>query len=69
MIGFKRLSTEPYRIEAIEIPVENVMLHERKFPKEFIGEDGSGVTEEFLDWCRPLLGGPLLEFAKIDAVL
>jgi 6-phosphofructokinase 1 len=69
MIGFKRLSTEPYRIETIEIPVEDVMLHERKFPREFIREDGSGVTEAFLDWCRPLLGGPLIEFAKIDAVL
>jgi 6-phosphofructokinase 1 len=69
MVGFKRLSTEPYRIETIEIPVEDVMLHERKFPKEFIREDGSGVTEAFWDWCRPLTGGPLLEFAKIGANL
>ena len=35
------------------------MLHERKMPPEFINQAGNGVTEAFMDWCRPLLGGPL----------
>ena len=62
MIGFKRISTMPYRIETIELPIEEVMLHERPMPKEFISKDGKGVTEEFIKWCKPLIGGELLEF-------
>ena len=35
------------------------MLTERTMPAEYINEAGNGVTQAFLDWCRPLLGGPL----------
>ena len=65
MIGFERLSSDPYRINLIEIPIGDVMLRERKLPREFIA-DGYGVTPEFLDWCRPLIGGPLLQFARLN---
>lgn len=63
MIGFERVSSAPYEIKVIEIPIEEVMLHERPMPKEFISDDGMGVTEAFKEWCRPLIGGNLLEFA------
>lgn len=63
MIGFERISTAPYQIKAIEIPLEEVMLHERSMPKEFIKEDGTGVTDKFIKWCQPLIGGDLLKFA------
>lgn len=59
MIGFKRISTLPYRIDTIEIPIEDVMLNEREMPMEYISGDGGGVTEEFVKWCRPLIGGDL----------
>jgi 6-phosphofructokinase 1 len=61
-IGFQRVSDEPYKIKVIEIPIEEVMLHERPMPKEFIREDGSGVTDAFLKWLKPLVGEDLLEF-------
>jgi ATP-dependent phosphofructokinase / diphosphate-dependent phosphofructokinase len=63
MIGFERVNSSPYSIRIIEIPIEEVMMHERPMPKEFISEDGLGVTEKFIDWCRPLIGGDLLDFA------
>lgn len=63
MIGFRRLSTEPYQMETMEIPIEEVMLHERPIPQEFLLPAGMGVTEEFVKWCRPLIGGPLPQFA------
>ncbi|MBW7572361.1 diphosphate--fructose-6-phosphate 1-phosphotransferase [Caproiciproducens faecalis] len=63
MIGFKRLSSDPYQMEIMDVPIEEVMLHERMMPKEFINEDGTGVTEKFTEWCRPLVGGDLLKFA------
>ena len=59
MVGFRRLEGEPYRIEPMMIEIEQVMLHEKGMPDSFINEAGNGVTQAFLDWCRPLLGGPL----------
>lgn len=56
MVGFKRVSTEPYKVEPILIDIEEVMMHERTMPDEFINERGNGVTEAFKEWARPLLG-------------
>ena len=59
MVAFRRVSTEPYRMETFLVSIEAVMMHEKKMPAGFINEDGTGVTEAFKEWCRPLLGGPL----------
>ena len=59
MVGFRRLPGEEYQAETILIPIEEVMLHERTMPKEFIAENGHDVTQAFIDWCRPLLGEPV----------
>ncbi len=59
MVAFRRISTEPYRMETFLVSIDEVMMHEKTMPAEFISEDGTGVTEAFKEWCRPLLGGPL----------
>lgn len=59
MVGFERLSTEPYRVKPILIDTKLVMLHEKKLPDAFINAEGNGVTDAFVEWCRPLLGGAL----------
>lgn len=59
MVAFRRISTEPYRTETFLVPVEEVMMHEKTMPAEFINEEGNGVTEAFKEWCRPLLGETL----------
>lgn len=64
MIGIKRISTMPYQVEYILISVEDVMLHERTLPNEYINTHGNGVTQEFLDWARPLLGKNLKKIAN-----
>lgn len=64
MIGIERISTEPYEVRYTRIPIEQVMLHERLMPSEFINERGNGVTEEFCKWARPLLGCALPQFAS-----
>ena len=56
MPGLKRISDEPYQCEEILIPVEDVMMNERLFPKEYIAENGIDVTEDFIRWCKPLVG-------------
>ncbi|MEG0565244.1 MAG: 6-phosphofructokinase, partial [Hungatella sp.] len=39
-----------------------VMLYERIIPKEYINERGNDVTEEFVTWCKPLIGPELRDF-------
>lgn len=58
MVGFERVedSRGNYKISAIEIPIEQVMLHEKVLPDAYISSDGNDVTEEFTKWCRPLIG-------------
>ena len=59
MPGLKRVSDDPYQTEEVLIPVEQVMLHERLFPKSFISPDGFDVTPEFVRWVKPLIGETL----------
>ena len=59
MAALKRVSDDPYKCEAILVPVEELALHERVFPREWVAKDGFDVTDDFRSWCRPLLGGPL----------
>lgn len=64
MIAFRRLSTAPYAIEPFLVDIRDVMLTERKMPEEFINAQGNGVTEAFIQWCRPLIGPPLPEMVS-----
>ena len=59
MVGFSRLSTEPYQVEPVLIDIQEVMLRERLMPPEFINEAGNGVTPAFVEWCKPLIGPEL----------
>lgn len=65
MVAFRRVSTEPYQMEPFLVDIDQVMLHERTMPDEYINEAGNGVTEAFKEWCRPLAGGdipPMISF-------
>lgn len=64
MIGFIRDETEDgsYKVHTERIPVAQVMLYEKKVPDRFINERGNDVTEEFAEWCRPLLGAEIPDF-------
>ena len=65
MVAFKRVSTRPYRVEPHLVDVAEVMLHEKILPDEFINAVGNGVTDAYLEWCRPLLGDPLPELLSL----
>ncbi len=62
MVGYKRISGEPYRCETILIHITEVMLNEKKLPEYYINRRGNDVTGEFVEYCRPLVGGPLPEY-------
>ena len=64
MIGFVREETADgsYRMHSRRIPIAEVMMYERKLPEDFINERGNDVTDEFVEWCRPLIGGDIPEY-------
>ena len=62
MVGLRRLGDEPYRCEPFLIPLDQVMLHERTLPLSYLTEKQNEVTQEYVSWCRPLIGGALPSF-------
>jgi len=64
MVGFRRISSTPYRIETTLIPIESAMLHERTLPLEYLNSARNGIDKSYFEWCRPLIGGPLVTFAN-----
>lgn len=52
-----RRSDEPYRWEIGEAPLAAVANVERKMPRDYITEDGFGITEACRRYLRPLIDG------------
>ena len=69
MVGLRRVPGPVYQVETFLIPVEQVMLYERKMPDEYISADGCDVTDAFVEWCRPLIGSPLRQFVSFKPTL
>lgn len=56
MAAIHRVPGDSYQIRTDLVPIEEVMLHERIMPEQYINERGNDVTDEFIQWCRPLIG-------------
>lgn len=57
MMSIVRESSEPYQWHIGEVPLEQVANQEKKMPREFIREDGYGITELCRTYMRPLILG------------
>lgn len=57
MIGFERVSNDPYQINYIHIPLYKVANTEKKVPLEWIKPHGKGMTQEYVDYVLPLIQG------------
>ena len=76
MIGFKRVSNNPYKIKYVRIPLQKAANEEQKVPLAWIKEDNTGLTQEFIDYALPLIQGDfkasledgLPKFAKLKKV-
>jgi len=55
VMGFLR--TGDYKCDIIENKVSDVANLEKKVPDNFIAENGCDVTQEFIDYCLPLIIG------------
>ncbi len=55
MVGFET-TRNPYSSKTCLILLEKVANAEKKFPLEWIGEDGASIKPAFKAYCEPLLG-------------
>lgn len=69
MITLKRTPGEKYKCITSRIKLEGVANQTRMVPDEFMNKDGNDVTEEFIEWARPLIRPGLLEYARLKKVL
>lgn len=57
MAGFVRASDAPYKMEVKPLPVCEIANKEKAVPDDMITADGFGMTQKFLDYALPLIGG------------
>lgn len=57
MASVERISNEPYKVRYVDVDVAQVANLEKTVPLEWITEDGCQVTQEMLDYLRPLIQG------------
>ena len=57
MMGFRRISSEPYRIEIVSFDVSETANKEKYFPANWISADKSDVTTDALNYFLPLIQG------------
>jgi 6-phosphofructokinase len=77
MVGFKRISSNPYKIKYVLMSLTKAANTEQKVPLDWILPDGKGLTQAFIDYATPLIQGDskaklvdgLPRFAKLNKVL
>lgn len=57
MAVIKRISDNPYAYEIETADINMIANYEKKIPEDWIKDDETGVKEEFMSYCRPLIMG------------
>lgn len=70
MVSFVRedCADGSYRMHPGTVPIQEVMMYERKVPESYINERGNDVTDAFVAWCRPLADIEHREFIDFQEV-
>lgn len=66
MVTLEREPGAEYACKTGIVSLEEVANREKKVPREFINAEGTGVTDAFLEYVTPLIGGPLPEYARLE---
>ena len=48
------------------VPLEKVAAADRSFPKQWIAANGYDVTDDFIRYCRPLVGDDMVTLPMLD---
>jgi len=65
MVAILRESNDPYTVDYGKALLNDVAVKARPMPREYFNEDGNFVSEEFLEYIRPLVGD-LPDFVELD---
>ncbi len=60
MVVMQRISQQPYFCKMDTYDIHNIANGEKTVPVEWITEDGRGLTEEMLNYLRPLIMGEVM---------
>lgn len=60
MVCYKRISNAPYYCDIISYAIEDIANKEKTIPREWINEAGNDVTDELIQYMRPLIQGETL---------
>ncbi|MCK5000648.1 MAG: hypothetical protein KAS23_13985, partial [Anaerohalosphaera sp.] len=65
MVAIKRLSSDPYEWTTELVELEKVANYTRDMPAEFYDFEKRQPTEAFVEYARPLIGGPLPGYVRL----
>lgn len=66
MVILERAPDKIYKCKTNIVQLEEVANKEKKVPRDFINDEGNWVTQKFIDYANPLIGGPLPEYTKLE---
>jgi ATP-dependent phosphofructokinase / diphosphate-dependent phosphofructokinase len=66
MTVLKRLDSKKYKCSIGSISLDKVSARERALPAGYRNESSNFVSQAFLEYCMPLIGGPLTSFPSIQ---
>ena len=65
MVTLVREPGDQYRCTTGLATLEDAANREKKLPAHFINAEGNGITEAFVRYAAPLIGGPLPRYARL----
>ncbi|HTR82424.1 MAG TPA: 6-phosphofructokinase [Bacteroidota bacterium] len=67
MMTLERKPGKKYHCAIGAVRLEEVAIAEKMLPKNFINSRGNDVTNEFIDYCRPLIGDSVRSFSSLTS--
>lgn len=67
MASIQRRRTRKYAVEYGAVPLMSVANVTRLLPAEYISSDRNDITEGYRTYVEPLIGGPLLRYARLES--
>jgi 6-phosphofructokinase 1 len=65
MVTLERMAGEPYRCTTGLVELAEVANQEKLLPDEFLAPSGYDVTDAFIRYASPLIGGPLPPYVRL----
>jgi 6-phosphofructokinase 1 len=66
MVSIARQDSTAYSVEYGAVPLNTVANLTRLFPPEYVAEGGNDIQEAYRAYVEPLIGDPLLRYARLD---